>query len=358
MLQPKNREIRSRIGLLTSLAIAGTFGGACDSSATQNTSVCQVGEKRCTCYANDSCNPGLACIDDICVSAGSTEGTGGAGGTPNTSTEPTGSGGHLNGEGGATTTVATGGATTTVATGGAATTAATGGAATTAATGGATTTAATGGATTTVATGGATTTVATGGSSTTAATGGATTTVAAGGSTSVTNSPVIDAFATCDENIENNSGRSGKWYYFADNDFNATHSYGDPGTQWSDHGCAAWMILGCTGTACTYAGLGFQLAAGNPYDLSSYAGVSVAFEGKDNVYFVVKTSDGGYFGTWLTGATGNQTRNANFSSLAAMSNSAVTSLNTRLVTEMQFTVGKSLVLDAGFGLAIHSVSLR
>jgi hypothetical protein len=186
---------------------------------------------------------------------------------------------------------------------------------------------------------------------------GAPTIVGLGGPTTV-NSPIIDAFATCDENIENNSGRSGKWYYFADTDYNATHSYGDPGTQWADHGCAAWMILGCTGTACTYAGLGFQLAAGNPYNLSSYSGISVTFEGKDNVYFVVKTSDGGYFGTWLTGTTGNQTRNADFASLAAMANSAVTSLSTSLITEMQFTVGKTLAANAGYGLAIHSVSLR
>jgi hypothetical protein len=207
----------------------------------------------------------------------------------------------------------------------------------------------------TVSTGGSPS-VSTGGSPS-VSTGGSPT-LSTGGAPAVNNSPIIDAFASCDEQIENNGGRSGKWYAFADTDYNATHAYGDPGTKWSDHGCAAWLILGCTGTACTYGGLGFQLSQGNPYDLSGYTGVSIAFEGGDNVYFVVKTSDGGYFGTWLTGTTGNQTRNADFATLGVMSNSAVSTLNTRLITEMQFTVGKTLALNAGFGLAIHSVSLR
>ncbi|HEY5959843.1 MAG TPA: hypothetical protein VIV60_24985, partial [Polyangiaceae bacterium] len=203
-----------------------------------------------------------------------------------------------------------------------------------------------------IATGGAP--VATGGAP--VATGGAP--IATGGASSANNSPIIDAFATCDDKIENNGGRSGKWYFFADTDFNATHAYGDPGTQWADHGCAAWLILGCTGTACTFAGLGLQLSEGNPYSLSSYAGLSIAFESKDNLYVTVKTSDGGNFGVWMTGGTGNVTRNVDFSNFAAMANSATTVLNKSLVTEVQFTIGKTIELDAGFGFAIHSVSLR
>jgi len=33
-------------------------------------------------------------------------------------------------------------------------------------------------------------------------------------------------------------------------------------------------------------------------------------------------------------------------------------LDTRRITEMQFTIGTTIELDAGFGMAIHSVSLR
>jgi hypothetical protein len=200
------------------------------------------------------------------------------------------------------------------------------------------------------ATGGA---LATGGA-TQSATGGA---ISTGGTSAVTNSPVIDAFASCDNKIESNSGRSGEWYSFADSDLNATHGYGDPGTKWADHGCSAWIIVGCTGTACGYAGIGFQLLGGSPYDLSSYDGVSIALESGSDVYFVVKTSNGGYFGAWLTATSGNQTRNAEFLDLAEMSDSAVSTLNPTLITEMQFTIGAPLDDTQGAGFAIHSVTL-
>jgi hypothetical protein len=192
------------------------------------------------------------------------------------------------------------------------------------------------------------------GGTTQSATGG---NPATGGTSAVNNSPVVDAFATCDNKIESNGGRHGEWYSFEDDDFNATHGYGDPGTQWADHGCAAWIILGCTGTACSYAGIGLQLAAGDPYDLSKYDGVSVAMESGGDVYFVVKTSNGGYFGTWLTATSGNQTRNADFADLGKMADSAVSTLNPALITEMQFTIGKTLLVDEGAGFAIHAVTL-
>lgn len=118
------------------------------------------------------------------------------------------------------------------------------------------------------------------------------------------------------------------------------------------------MILGCTGTACTYAGLGVELAAGDPVDLSRYAGVSMALEAGNDIYFSVKTSEGGYFGEWIPATTGNQTRNVDFADLAEMANSAVAVLNARLITELQFTIGRTLEVDAGFGMAIHSLSLR
>lgn len=367
MNSPKLR--RNRLSISSSLCLLATIAalGACDSAASGPNNSCPVGEKRCACFSNETCAIGLVCVSDTCIEPTAT----GVGGNssesiPNTSpiTTTTSSSQPPDGTGGSPqTSVNTNPVTTS---GGSSTELGTIPSGTGGANNPATATVGTGGAPQTTAgqtsdptaSGGASNPVSTSSANTggtpptTANTTGATTT------TPVNNSPVIDAFATCDDTIENNGGRHGKWYYFADEDFNATHGYGDPGTKWKDHGCAAWMILGCTGTACTYAGLGFQLAAGDPVDLSQFDGISITLEAGNDVYFVVKTSDGGYFGQWLSATTGNQTRNVDFADLAEMADSAASSLDTRRITEMQFTIGTTIELDAGFGMAIHSVSLR
>lgn len=368
MNAPKLRRnpfsISATLCALASLAALG----ACDSATTGANNSCPVGEKRCACFSNETCAIGLVCISDTCVEPGApgaggnssvptdtttanntttaassqpSDGMGGSTQSPTNTNPVTNSGGSGNDV--ITTSSSNGGGnnpTTTAADSGGAPQTTAGQTSDTMSTGGASNPAST----STANSGGTPQTTA---NATTAAT-----------TTPVNNSPIIDAFASCDEAIEANGGRHGNWYYFADEDFNATHGYGDPGTKWKDHGCAAWMILGCTGTACNYAGLGFQLAGGDPANLSSFTGVSIALEAGNDVYFVVKTSDGGYFGEWLSATTGNQTRNVDFAGLAKMADSAVSSLDTRLITEMQFTIGKTIDIDAGFGMAIHAVSLR
>lgn len=61
----------------------GLWLGACDSSAIQGTR-CPVGGEKCACFANQTCNEGLTCLSDICVSAA------GAGGSTSasSSTDP------------------------------------------------------------------------------------------------------------------------------------------------------------------------------------------------------------------------------------------------------------------------------
>ncbi len=367
------------------------LGGGCDSSQSNATgtpnSRCVTGELRCACYANKTCNNGLACLSDVCVEATSS-GTGGttsvgAGGT----TAVTEQGGATTEQGGATTT-SQGGATTT-SQGGATTTSQGGvtttsqGGVTTTSQGGATTsqggttvgdggTLVTAGGATVVATGGATvvatggaTVVATGGA-TTVATGGAAT-VGTGGAATVV-STVIDGFSTCDANIDSVSGRSGKWYSFADTDLNLTLGYGDPGTTWVDHTCAAYALGGCTGgTACTYGGIGLQLFGGAVYDLYAYSGVRVTIESGDDVYFILKTCNPatctgttgvGYHGAWMLGGVGSVLRTVSFASLMeTLSNQAGTYADPRYATEMQFTIGKTLTGTTGFGFAIHKVEL-
>jgi hypothetical protein len=62
------------------LALAAACGGSKSGS-------CAQGTERCPCYGNSTCNPGLACMSDVCVSSGGTGGTsasGGRGGTTGT----------------------------------------------------------------------------------------------------------------------------------------------------------------------------------------------------------------------------------------------------------------------------------
>lgn len=97
--------------LLVILSCAGTFGLACSSTP--------AGAEGGTCYANNTCDPGLSCLSALCVgdgdSSGDDGGSGGASGVPidgsgGTATGGVGSGGKPAGSGG--TPIATGGSGT------------------------------------------------------------------------------------------------------------------------------------------------------------------------------------------------------------------------------------------------------
>src|SRR5438105_15880391 len=71
-------------------------GGGCSSSSPA------IGGETQACYANDTCNAGLACVSHKCVKApGGTAGSGGSAGTTSTA--------GSTGSGGATSTAGTGG---------------------------------------------------------------------------------------------------------------------------------------------------------------------------------------------------------------------------------------------------------
>ncbi len=181
-------------------------------------------------------------------------------------------------------------------------------------------------------------------------------------------SNVIDDFSTCDKNINVASGRSGVWFSYADSELNLTMGFGDPGTMWSDHSCAAFVTAGCSkepSSLCTFGGAGVQLAAGNAYDLSSYSGVRVTMESSNDVYFMLNTcSDASCatkytHGVWMLGGSGSYVRTVSFASLAASSTAPVgSSPNRQYTTEMHFTIGAALAISTGgFGMAIHKLEL-
>lgn len=101
-----------RISLLLAL-VAGLGSASCGhpnggssgtggSTGTGGASNCTPGEELCTCLSGNTCNPGLACADDLnqCVKVADTSGSGGSNSTGGT----TGAGGSSPGSGGVTNT--------------------------------------------------------------------------------------------------------------------------------------------------------------------------------------------------------------------------------------------------------------
>jgi Cys-rich repeat protein len=166
---------------------------------------------------------------------------------------------------------------------------------------------------------------------------------------------VIDDFVVCDEEILAIAGRSGVWTGEADSDVNITYDYGDPGSQWADHSCAAWATGGAVlnGVATDFAFIGFMLNAGEPYDLSAYDGLELKLESSDYVQVVLKTTGGGYFEYPLSPLSGSNFRYAPFAAMAKMANSLEDTLDLTSVYEVQFSVTDRTT----FGLAVHSVTL-
>jgi hypothetical protein len=97
--------------LLTIFICAGVLAAACGGSKS-----CAQGTEQCACYGNATCNPGLSCLSNTCVSAGGAGGTSGAAGTAGTGAtagaNAGGSGGTSSGGTGGTSAAGTGGAAT------------------------------------------------------------------------------------------------------------------------------------------------------------------------------------------------------------------------------------------------------
>lgn len=166
---------------------------------------------------------------------------------------------------------------------------------------------------------------------------------------------VIDNFHSCDTNICNLGGRSGSWYEYADTLVNDSFRVGIPGGLWGDQSCAVVATGGSLESEHVgYAGVGIVLAKGEPYDLSAYTGLRLSIETDDDVYVVIKTANGGMYGTFFEGNTGSgsSSRDISFASMAAMvGNTGTKTLNE--VIELQFNA----VDPTSYGFAIHRVAL-
>src|SRR5262245_15922747 len=91
----RGQSVVSWLGLVSVLAAALAVG--CGNSS--QTPACKPGMERCDCYGNGTCNTGLECRSNLCVSAaaggasGSTAGRGGSGAAGTTGAAGSGSGG-------------------------------------------------------------------------------------------------------------------------------------------------------------------------------------------------------------------------------------------------------------------------
>jgi hypothetical protein len=166
---------------------------------------------------------------------------------------------------------------------------------------------------------------------------------------------VLDDLHDCDDEILAIEGRSGTWAADADTDINLMYGFGNPGSSWADHSCAAWATGGIAPSAIdvSFAFIGFQLHDGSAYDLSDYTGLHVTLESDANVQVVLKTTGGGYFDYVLSPQSGSNVRSAPFAGMTYMANSTETLLDLSTVYEVQF----SPIDPTAFGMAVHRVEL-
>lgn len=356
--------------LLGILSQAGCFGGGGGGGKPADGGTCEQGEETCACFPNQTCNAGLICASDLCVklagSSGSTAtgSTDGASSSDGSTAGGTSAGSSSGGNGGSGASGMGSSGATGPSTGGAQSSTNTAGGGSAGSAGATTGSSASGSGDTTGASGGGS-----GGTATGESGGSAGATSGSGGSGTTTSGSgtapqVIDDFGSCDADIPEIAGRSGRWYWFADTNVHLDFNVKIPDPSWMDHTTCAAIATGgaldpdiSTGT--TFAGIGVELAAGSAYDLGSYSGVTITIESGQRIWFFFKTSDGGYFGALVPG-NGLRTTTIPFSSLAV--GMASTSTHTTfdatersLVTELQLTVETP---SAGFGLAVHRLELE
>jgi hypothetical protein len=102
------------------MVVAALVAG-CDGNNTTKTSSCSVGEVRCACYPNSSCNDGLVCRSQVCVVADDGAGGNGAassGGATSTASTSSGVGGNSVEQAGGYSNIGSGGVAPMGATGG------------------------------------------------------------------------------------------------------------------------------------------------------------------------------------------------------------------------------------------------
>ncbi|HEY3497845.1 MAG TPA: hypothetical protein VGK73_24270, partial [Polyangiaceae bacterium] len=170
----------------------------------------------------------------------------------------------------------------------------------------------------------------------------------------------IDDFVACDEEIPEIEGRSGLWGSFSSELITYEADFGDPGSSWVDHSCAAWMIGGGEATTSDYAGLFVILNAdgtegGGPYSLEGYSGIHIEIESTHQLVLQLRTVGDGYFGIVLTPDGDVTSYDIPFLYLSALDHSELAVPDWGQVTQIQVTVVPDAITD--FAFAIHYVGV-
>jgi hypothetical protein len=124
---------------------------------------------------------------------------------------------------------------------------------------------------------------------------------------------------------------------------------GEPASGFSSQECAAWTSGGCNGTVCDFGGNGFTfLESEGGYDVSAYSGVVFSIETDQDLWVVVRSTNGGAWGDTIS-ATGSTlaNRSISFNSLSE-SGDSLAALDLSSVRAIEFTATE----PEGYGWAI------
>ncbi len=168
----------------------------------------------------------------------------------------------------------------------------------------------------------------------------------------------IDDFATCDASICTLGGRIGKWFSYAGSGIGLDADQRGvmvPPSDWNDPNCGMLLAGGAKAAGGElYAGVGFALNDGDPYDISSYDGVYFALGTESALTFTIRNSSDEYFiyPSSFGGESATTEHYVPLSAIEARSDNPDAVLYLDDVVEFQWNVNAP---DDGFGFVIHGV---
>jgi hypothetical protein len=118
-----------------------------------------------------------------------------------------------------------------------------------------------------------------------------------------------------------------------------------PSLSWSDQSCGAYIIGSCT--YCTTTGLELLLA--NPFDFSSFSGITLTVESSSNLTLVLASTGGSQYAMSLPANGSTETRQVAFSSAWA------TAAQASSISTIYIYIA-STTSTGGYGMGVHKIA--